>query len=176
MSITLQDLLPTIGIIVASLLGLGTYAWQERIKHRTALAERKQTIYEELIRNLVELLVAKTGNERSKLISEVEKGWLFASDDVLRACYDYLTIYDNLSQPTRQDKTSDFENVLAQIQLNLALRQKMGKSLAAIFLAMRRDIRQDTKISDEWAKQHLQIYTWGIIAKEDLSPDPIETE
>ena len=96
----LKELLPTLGILLTALLGLLTYAWQEKVKRRTAMAERRQALYEHLIRNLVDLLVAKTGADRSKLITEIEKGWLFASDDVLRAAYDYLSIYDRICCPT----------------------------------------------------------------------------
>ena len=164
---TLKELLPTLGIVLTALVGLLTYAWQERVKRQTALAERRQALYEQLIRNLVDLLIATTGAERSKLITEVEKGWLFSSDEVLRASYDYLSIYDNLCHPAGQDNVSRFEDVLVKVRSDSKVRKEFARSLAAIFLAMRQDIRSDTAIKADWAKQHFQIYPWGIIAKRD---------
>ncbi len=161
---TLKEFLPTLGIILTAVLGLLTYAWQEKVKQQTALAERRRTLYEQLIRNLVDLLIATTGAERSKLITEIEKGWLFASDDVLRASYDYLMIYNNLCCPDERTDVSSFNHVLTKVRSDLKVSQQMGRRLASIFLAMRQDIRADTTITDNWAKEHFQIYDWGVIA------------
>jgi hypothetical protein len=169
---TLKDWLPTLGIVLTASLGLVTYAWQEKVKQQTALAERRRGLYEQLIRNLVELLVANTGAERSKFITEIEKGWLFASDDVLRASYAYLSIYDKLRSPPDRTDGSTFGDVLGRVRSDSEVRHAFAQSLAAVFLAMRRDIRSETVISPDWAKQHFQIYLWGIIAKDDdLRPE-----
>ena len=167
MLLTVKDWLPTLGILLTASLALVTYAWQEHVKQRTALAERRQGLYEQLTRNLVELLVAKTGADCSRFISEIEKGWLFASDDVLRASYDYLRMYDRLSSPPAPTDGSTFENVLGKVRSDSNVRHAFEQSLAAVFLAMRRDIRSDTAITKDWAKQHFQIYIWGIIARND---------
>ncbi len=161
---TLKEFLPALGIILTAVLGILTYAWQEKVKQQTALAERRRTLYEQLIRNLVDLLIATTGTERSQLITEIEKGWLFASDDVLRASYDYLVIYNNLCCPDERTDISSFNNVLTKVRSDMKVRREMGRKLAAVFLAMRRDLRADTAITSDWAKQHLQIYDWGVIA------------
>ena len=84
----LSMVVAVLGVVVTGVIGVVAYAWQERQKRETALAERKRHLYEALIRNLVELLATETGAERSKHISEIEKGWLFASDDVLDAFYE----------------------------------------------------------------------------------------
>jgi hypothetical protein len=54
------------------------------------------------------------------------------------------------------------------------IRQQLGRSLAQIFLAMRQDIRTETAIKADWAKQHFQIYDWGAIAQSD-KPVPDKT-
>ena len=144
---------------MAGAIGIVAYAWQENCKRKTALAECRRNLYEILIRNLVELLAAEDSAERSKLISEIEKGWLFASDDVLRAFYKYLNIYDGYW-------TQDQREVLAKIRQDPKIREEFANSLAGIFLAMRRDIRS-TEITGDWAKHHLKIYEWGIIARSD---------
>jgi hypothetical protein len=172
---TFKDILPILLVVITATLGLLTYAWQERLKRRTALSERRQTLYEQLIRNLVDLLIAKTGAERSKLITEIEKGWLFASDEVLYACYKFLGIYHNLCCPNPQTGVLTVEEVLAKVRSDVKTRQELAKSISAIFLAMRRDVRSDTKISASWAKQNFQIYPWGVIS-EIVNPKNTESK
>jgi hypothetical protein len=162
-----KELLPTLGIVLTALLGVITYAFQERAKRQTALAERRQALYEKLIRNLVDLLIATSGAERSKLITEIEKGWLFASDQVLRASYEYLKLYDDLCHHDGRKDTSILVGVLAKVRSDERVRQQLGRNLAQIFLAMRQDIRTETVIKADWAKQHFQIYDWGAIAQSD---------
>lgn len=145
-----------LGVIVTGVIGIIAYAWQENVKRKTALAESKRNLYEILIRNLIELLAAENSVERSKLISEIEKGWLFASDDVLHAFYKYLNTYDRYW-------TQEQGGVLAKVRKDAKIRQEFANRFAGIFLAMRRDLRS-TKISDDWANRQLRIYEWGIIA------------
>ena len=144
-----------LGVIVTGVIGIIAYAWQENVKRKTALAESKRNLYEILIRNLIELLAAENSVERSKLISEIEKGWLFASDDVLHAFYKYLNIYDRYWTQFQGE-------VLAKVREDPTIRQEFANGVAGIFLAMRRDIRS-TEIKDDWAKRNLKIYEWGII-------------
>ncbi|MGH9904062.1 MAG: hypothetical protein ACRD8U_00600 [Pyrinomonadaceae bacterium] len=80
---TFKDLLPMFGILITALFGLLAYAWQEGVKRETELSHRKEKLYEQLVRNFVDLLVARSAGERSKVTTQIEKGWLFASDDVL---------------------------------------------------------------------------------------------
>lgn len=48
-----------LGVIVTGVIGIIVYAWQEKIKRDIALSERRQELYEGLIRNLVELLTMR---------------------------------------------------------------------------------------------------------------------
>ena len=162
-----KDYLPTLGIVLTALLGVIMYALQERAKRQTALAERRQALYEKLIRDLVDLLIAKTGTERSKLITEIERGWLFASDQVLHASYDFLGIYDRLCTHDGRKQTSRAIDVLTKVRSDTKVRHEVGQSLAKIFLAMRRDIRSETVITSDWAMTHFKIYDWGAIARGD---------
>jgi len=143
-------------IIVTGAVGVITYSWQEYKKRETALAERRQSHYEGLIRNLFELLIAKDGSDRSVFISEIEKGWLFASDEVLRACYKCLETYDQIAE---QDL-----NVLEQIRAVPDVRREFQDNIADMFLAMRKDLR-GTTIKNDWARRHQRIYSWGIISR-----------
>jgi hypothetical protein len=160
----MKEFLPIVGILVTALLGVITYAIQERRKHEAALAERRQALYEKLIRDLVDLLIARTGAERSKLITEIEKGWLFASDQVLDACYDLLAIYDDLYREVANEE-SPSEALLNKVRANQEIRRRVAHSLAKIFWAMRADVRGDTKIKAAWAKAHFKIYDWGALSE-----------
>jgi|GEM_PF-2127560 len=161
---TLSDFTPVLVAIIAAALGLGTYAWQEKLKRETTLNERKQGLYENLIRNLFELLAADTGAERSKYITDIEKSWLFASDEVLRACYDFLEVYDDLcGSLTEPSKVLKGKDILQRVRTDADLKEQLGKSLACIFLAMRKDMRA-SKISREWAMSKFKIYSWGIVS------------
>src|SRR5919197_654297 len=102
-----NDVVPVLLVVLTAAIGLVTYAWQEHVRRRTALAERRQVLYESLIGNLVDLLAADSADERSNLLTEIEKGWLFASDDVLRASYNYLSEYDRLCCALMKDGALD---------------------------------------------------------------------
>jgi len=166
MHTNLIDILPLLSVILTALLGVGTYAYQEWIKRSNALAEHRRVLYEKWVRNLIELLAAETKVQRSQLISEVEKGWLFASDKVLKATYEYLDIYNELCCSHTEEGTLKYWNVLTTLRRDRSVRKRIGESLAMIFLAMRRDIKANTKIHSQWAKEHLKIYDWGIISEE----------
>lgn len=148
-------------LMLTGVSGIIVYAWQENIKREIALAQKRQDLYEVLIRNLVELLVVNDVDERSKRISEIEKCWLFASDNVLRASYNYLEIYD-----CYWNKQNG--KVLEKINSDNDAIDKFGKALAEIFLAMRKDMGHDLKgtaINIDEAKNKVRIYNWGIISK-----------
>jgi hypothetical protein len=165
----LKDYLPLFGIALTAFLGVLTYAIQEDRKRKAALDERRQLLYEKLIRDLVDLLIATTGTERSKLITEIEKGWLFASDQVLDACYEFLKIYDRLCHEKSPGESATSVEIIARVRSDQKLRDEIAQSLAKIFLTMRLDVRRDTKIDSDWAQQHFQIYDWGAIAAPDVA-------
>jgi len=145
-----------LAVIVTGAIGVITYSWQEHKKRETALAERRQNHYEGLIRNLFELLIAKSGSDRSVFISEIERGWLFASDDVLQACYKCLETYDEMAEQGL--------DVVEEIRKVPEVREKFQENIADMFLATRKDLR-GTAITNNWARRYLRIYSWGIISK-----------
>ncbi len=148
----MKDALP---LVATAVIGLIVYYTQEWIKRRSALAERRQALYEVILRNVFDLLVARTGDTRSKFLTEIEKSWLFASDGVLRACYVYLDLYD------RTERAG--QDILEVARNDESKRLELEDAFAAIFLAMRRDIRW-TRISHKWANANVELYPWGIIS------------
>ena len=171
----LSDFIPVLVAILVAGLGVFTYAWQEKLKRETALNKRKQGLYENLMRNLFELLAADTGAERSKYITDIEKSWLFAPDEVLHACYDFLEVYDDLCcSLTEPHKVLKGKDILQRVRADDGLKEKLGKSLARIFLAMRKDMRA-SKISQAWALDKFKIYSWGIVSAFETEPQGLGT-
>ncbi len=152
-----------LGLSVPVFLVLVTYVFQGMARRRAALSERRRVLYEKLIRSLVELLGAGTAEDRSRLISEIETSWLFASDEVLRACYGYLEAYDEVCRSATRGDALDWTAVLGKVR-HPDTRQMLRGRLAEVFVQMRRDIRRGTEINDDWAQEHFDIYCWGIIA------------
>ncbi len=145
-----------LGILLTGAVGIATYAWQENIRRKAALAEQRLKLYDTLVRSIVELLGVSSGAERSRLITEIEKCWLFASDEVLAACYGYLDAYDRCWN----EKPGNMADWMQQA----AVREEFGALISNIFLAMRNDLRK-TGISRQWAEENLRLYSWGIMAQ-----------
>lgn len=151
-------------------LGLLTYLLQERARRRAVLLDHRRVLYESLIRSLVELLGASTAEERSRLITKIETGWLFASDEVLDAAYEYVAAYDEVCRSLIAEGDLEPHSVLTRVRCDAALRGKLRDHLAEVFAQMRRDIREDTAITDDWAREHFDIYCWGIISNGKQRP------
>ena len=151
-----------IAALILGVVGLAAYSIQERLKRRTALAEKKQEIYIELIDNVILLLGADAASQRSELLSRIEHAWLYASDPVLRNIYDYLKAYD--------ESYVDDYSMMAQLQSDTKLMAKFNKLIARIFLEMRREVRRDisaTKIDSQWAEDNVKLYGWGIVTADE---------
>ncbi|HET8815068.1 MAG TPA: hypothetical protein VFM51_08955 [Solirubrobacterales bacterium] len=153
-----------LALSVPLLLVLITYLLQERGKRRAELLEHRQSLYESLIRSLVELLGAPTAEERSRLITKIETSWLFASDPVLDAAYRYVAVYDELCCSLMREGNLQPSAVLIQVRSDPETRTKLRDHLADVFAEMRRDIRDDTFVTNQWAREHLDIYCWGILS------------
>jgi hypothetical protein len=168
--VTFNDLLPLLVVVVPAVLGLVGYFWQDWVRRRSALAERRQKLYEDLVGSLIALLGATSGSARSALMTEIEKGWLFASDDVLNACYEYLTGYDAVARAcTSEDGVLKPKAVVTKLRTDREIRQDLGEKLSTIFHAMRRDLRADSDFKELTVANNFQIYSWGILSEEPPS-------
>jgi hypothetical protein len=164
----IKTVLPSLGSLVAVLLtgaiGVATYSWQENVKRQTELVERRQKLYEDLNSALFGLILAENLDDRRKILAEIEKGWLFASDDVLAAIFAHMETFD------RHWLATDGK-VHTSIQTDAATRGEIERSLAAIFIAMRRDLRH-TDISAESARTYMKFYQCGMLDRSSGSnPD-----
>jgi hypothetical protein len=151
----LKTLLPLIGVLLTGAIGVATYTWQENIKRQTEIVERRQKLYEDLNGALFGLILAKNTAERRQIIAQIEKGWLFASDDVLAALFKYLELYD-------KHWLQSAGNMQQLIYEDVTVRTDIEQAMAAIFLAMRNDLRT-TKISPALAREYMQFYRFGLL-------------
>jgi hypothetical protein len=104
---TPNTILPLIGslagVLLTGMIGVATYSWQEKAKRQTELTERRQKLYEDLNGALFGLILAKTRADRRRILADIEKGWLFASDQVLADLFTYsLYLYGYLRSPLGQ--------------------------------------------------------------------------
>jgi hypothetical protein len=156
---SLKAILPLLGsfagVLLTGAIGIATYAWQENIKRQTELVQRRQKLYEDLNGALFGLILAKTAEDRRKIIAEIEKGWLFASDDVLAALFKYMESYDRHWMQAGGD-------IQQLIRDDEAARQNIETAMAVIFLAMRQDLRS-TRISENLAKDYMHFYQCGML-------------
>jgi hypothetical protein len=163
---TLNSLLPLMGslagVLLTGAIGVATYSWQERAKRQTELTERRQKLYEDLNGALFGLILAKTNQDRRRILADIEKGWLFASDDVLAALFKYMEIYDRHWVSARGE-------IQTLIRTDETVRQSIETAMADIFLAMRRDLRS-TQIQAALAHDYMRFYQCGLLAS-----DPTQT-
>ncbi|WP_143467661.1 hypothetical protein [Leptolyngbya ohadii] len=159
---TLKLLLPLggslLGVLLTGAIGLATYSWQENAKRESELVERRQKLYEDLNSALFGLILAKAIEDRRRILAEIEKGWLFASDEVLAALFKYMDTYDRHWTTAKGD-------IQTLIREDETVRRDVEQGMADIFLAMRRDLR-DTKLSDALAKTYMQFYNCGMLSQE----------
>lgn len=158
----LKTILPSIGslfgVVLTGAIGIATYSWQENSKRQTELVERRQKLYEDLNGALFGLIITKTIEDRRRILADIEKGWLFASDEVLAALFKYMDCYDRYW-------VSSNGKVQQLIQQDADARQDIERAMSEIFLAMRRDLRT-TKISEDLAKQYMHFYQCGMLDRQ----------
>ncbi|MBD1852014.1 hypothetical protein [Leptolyngbya sp. FACHB-711] len=159
---TLKLLLPLagslLGVLLTGAIGLATYSWQENTKRKSELVERRQKLYEDLNSALFGLILAKAIEDRRRILAEIEKGWLFASDEVLAALFKYMETYD-------RHWTTASGDIQKLIREDETVRRDIEQGMAEIFLAMRRDLR-DTRLSDAMAKNYMHFYNCGMLSQE----------
>lgn len=168
---SLTDFIPLLGsimgIFLTGAIGVLTYTWQENTKRKVDLVRRRQELYERLNGALFGLMITQDWAERRTVLADIEKAWLFASDEALDAIFDYMKCYDRWWTEAKGD-------ILTLIKNNQQARQEIEQGLASIFLAMRRDLRS-TNVSNNVSKNYMQFYNCGLLNPFD-SPSNNEAE
>jgi hypothetical protein len=156
---SIKDFMPLfgsiLGILITGAIGVLTYTWQENTKRKVDLVRRRQELYEKLNSALFGLMLAKNRAERSIVLADIEKAWLFASDETLDAIFGYMKVYDRWW-------TEGGGDVLSLIKTNPQARREIAEGLGNIFLAMRRDLRA-TSVSSNISKSYMQFYNCGLL-------------
>jgi hypothetical protein len=159
-----------VAVSLPLILGYLAFKREESSQRRLAHSEHRQALYESLIRSLVGLLGARTPEERSRLLTEIETGWLFASDRVLEASYQYLAVYDAACSRGMGGRTPSTTPGSGKVEFDDHAREELEKRLADVFAEMRRDFRRKkrrkskTTITRDWAQGNVKIYGWGILS------------
>jgi len=125
----------TLAIITAS-LGLLTWTSQQIFSRVEERRKYKEDLYRKLLDAILDMGVLA---ESAPLVVETQRMWMYASDEVLEAVYDYLRYY--LSA-----KENRFPNGLIPEDVRKEIQEKD----ALIRLAIRKDIRPRTKINRSW--------------------------
>ncbi len=138
---------------------------QSEVNRDAAYSERRRSLYEELIQSLVALLGARTPSERSRLLTQIEASWLFASDRVLLAIYAYLAAYDTVWMSVEgEDGCPDWDAVFAEIGAGGKSQEQLRARLADVFMKMRLDMKKDhTELPESWADEKVKLYPWGVL-------------
>ncbi len=117
------------------------------------------------------LFYVKTSKDKSELVSKIEKGWLFSSDEVLKACYAFLNLFDTLATKYGDVGKALRENDNAKIEVE--------SRIAQIFFHMRKDLRgRGTRLSVEWAEKNVVIFKWGalMVPEEESHSNAIKSD
>jgi len=125
----------TLAIITAS-LGLLTWTSQQIFSRVEERRKYKEELYKKLLDAILDMSVLA---DSAPLVVETQRMWMYATDEVLDAVYDYLGYY--LSA-----KEQRFSNGLIPDDV----RKEIQVKDALIRLAIRRDIRPGTKIDRSW--------------------------
>jgi hypothetical protein len=164
-------------LLIAAILGILAYFIQAILERQARLAERKQEHYVNLFRSIFELFVAEPGDERSVLLSDFERSWLFAPDDVVKACYEFLNFYNDICENRKREGVKIRKGfvcirsvMLSDREEDIRDKEKMEAIIADIFWAMRWDMKPwRTRLARKWREEHIQLYDWGILARKDKS-------
>ncbi len=105
---------------------------------------------------MFKLLSARPGEETSRVITAIEKSWLFASDDVLKACYQVFDVYAEVTKGMDQESQS-----LKWTDDSLT---RFEQAVAMLFVAMRADLLgnwRTSRIDEEWARAKVRVFRSG---------------
>ena len=146
-----------VAIIATSGVLIGyVYQSHERLKEKRLTAKQEQ--YEVVLKNVMNLLISKPGKEYGQTLMDIERVWLYASDEVLNKCYCILSIHKEISvsgkpaEVLRNDKD-------AKDRFDTALRE--------LFVAVRKDLGFERKTNiEDWPIDEVELFPLGIIRHE----------
>lgn len=158
----------TIIPIVVAILGVAgailAHAVQQLLQYK---ATQRQNLIESYSALLVGMAELRSTLEVKNFICELQKAWLFASDDVLELCQEYIDTIAAAVFIDRHLAEEEAENPdLKKVKLDL--QKKASKLDGLIALAMRKHALGRTRFDQNWIEQEYHPFAWLPPSKEFL--------
>jgi hypothetical protein len=117
--------------------GMGAYAWNKKIDRNHALIELRRSLYRDFIFSIIEVSESNNGqNELAAYRKKLVELHLLGSDEVIRACEDFISLYRSEKSVGKDERALRF---------------------ARLEMAMRRDCYEKTEITVQELKLNLPV-------------------
>ena len=156
-----KDLSILFAALVASGSAIFGYFYQSKKDREEKRRAERKAQYEIILFNVFKLLYQKPGKDYAETLIEIEKSWLYASDEVLKNCYLILDLHKDICL----DKTGLPINGL---KTNPDLLDDFNKALGVLFASMRHDLKLGKKKNeDQWPQEKVELFPAGILAMDN---------
>ncbi len=154
----LKEYLPIFVSVIAASSAIFGYLYQSSraLKDKQLLDRKAQ--YETILFNVFKLLYQPPGLEYANTLIEIEKSWLYASDDVLEKCYVILKVHKEIS-------THEAGPSLDALRSSPEAKEEYNQALRSLFSAMRKDLGfGDNKNIRKWPTDEVELFPAGLLA------------
>lgn len=155
--VSVKEFLPLLTAIIAACSAFLGYLYQSnRALKEKQLSDRKAQ-YELILFNVFKLLYQPPGLNYANTLIEIEKSWLYASDDVLTKCYVILDVHKDISREVGIS--------LDVLRANDKAREEYNQALRELFSSMRKDLGfGNNKNINSWPTEKVELFPAGLLA------------
>jgi len=191
----LEIVVPLVAAILTAGGAVIAHIVQKHLERSADYRQRLTDLYASLLGGLYRF---RQSNDLTVVQEELSKSWLFASDEVIRNCYDFINtvtafiiVQRSLESAEQLRSHTDGSEKLIDARIRreiaddalrnaaqetmLQLAQKRGMCESRICLAMRRHLHQGSAINEVWLRRnfHPFVYRWPDTNK--LSIEDVKT-